>query len=313
MSEALIKATSEDPNAEYKELQRVIILTLVCQALIIAFIVVTQFIGGSLTLGAKLIDATAGILLTVFNIISVGIVLRQNPFSHPYGTGKLENFAGFLVAILTIPGGLWVLYSAYGSYLAPPATSNLGLATLPLLLSVLRAAWLYVLIRRIVQRYAQPSPMTQSCLMAMWVTMVSDLLLLAGVLIGVAVSFVGYRGSAVYFDIAIAIAQGVYLLYCGIGVLLANFKSLIDLPLPEVDQMKVMQALAVHFEAYEDLGNVYTQLSGSTRMVQIELYVTPDTTAGEIQALSADMEKRLKQHFGKLLFHLIPLVREQAV
>jgi divalent metal cation (Fe/Co/Zn/Cd) transporter len=95
-------------------------------------------------------------------------------------------------------------------------------------------------------------------------------------------------------------------------VLIRNFRSLIDLPLPEADQMKVLQALAAHFEAYEDIGNVYTQMSGSTRLVQIELYVKPDTTAAEIQALSADMENRLKQHFGKLLFHLIPLVKERA-
>jgi cation diffusion facilitator family transporter len=303
------EVTANSPNTEYAELQRLVFWTLWCQVLLIAIIVTVQFIGGSLTLGAKLIDASAGLLLYIFNIISIGIILRQNPFSHPYGTGKLENFAGFLFAILVIPGSLWILYSAYGSYLQPPTTANLGLATLPILLSAVRAAWLYMMARHIVQRYAQPSPMTQSCLVNMRVTTVTDLLLLTGVLIGFGVSLTHYGGTAVYFDMAISILQGLYLLYAGIRVLLANFKSLIDLPLPEDDQFKILQALTVHFEAYEDVGNIFTQLSGSTRFVQIELYVKPDTTAEEIQSLSTDIENRLKEHFGKLLFHLIPLVK----
>lgn len=312
MHQDLPEKTFCTPNTEFIELQRVIFWMLLCQGLLIAFIVIVQFIGGSLTLGAKLIDASAGFLLSIFNIISIGVVLRQNRFSYPYGTGKLENFAGFLFAILVIPGGLWILYSAYGSYLQPPATANLGLATLPILFSVIRAAWLFMMMRRIVKRYPQASPMTQSCLINVRVTTVTDLMLLAGVLVGAGVSFTQPDGTAVYFDMTISMLQGLYLLYSGIRVLLANFKSLIDLPLPEEDQLKILQALTAHFEAYEDIGNVYTQLSGSTRLVQIELYIKPDTTAKAIQTLSDDIEKRLKEHFGKLLFHLIPMVKEGA-
>jgi hypothetical protein len=40
--------------------------------------------------------------------------------------------------------------------------------------------------------------------------------------------------------------------------------------------------------------------------------VSPDTTAEAIQSLSSSMEVRLKEHFGKLVFHLIPLVKEDA-
>lgn len=312
MHQTLPEETFCAPNTEFIELQRVIFWMLLCQGLLIAFIVIVQFIGGSLTLGAKLIDASAGFLLSIFNIISIGVVLRQNRFSYPYGTGKLENFAGFLFTILVIPGGLWILYSAYGSYLQPPATANLGLATLPILFSVIRAAWLFMMMRRIVKRYPQASPMTQSCLINVRVTTVTDLMLLAGVLVGAGVSFTQHDGTAVYFDMTISMLQGLYLLYSGIRVLLANFKSLIDLPLPEEDQLKILQALTAHFEAYEDIGNVYTQLSGSTRLVQVELYIKPDTTAKAIQTLSDDIEKRLKEHFGKLLFHLIPMVKEGA-
>ena len=309
MPKTLPEKTTSAPDTEYLELQRVIFWRLWYQAILIATTIILQLISGSLTLGAKLIDASTGILFTIFNLISIGIILRQNPFSHPYGTGKLENFAGFVFGIITIPGGLWILYSAYGSYMKPPATVSLGLTTLPLLYAVMRSAWLFVMARRITQRYAQTSPMTRTCIISMRVTFVTDLLLLTGILIGVGVSIIHHERSAVYFDMAISVFLGLYLLYSGARVLLTNFKSLIDLPLPEDDQLKIMNALAAHFEAYENLGNVYTQLSGRTRMVQIELYVKPDTTAETIQSLSADIENRLKKHFEKLLFHLIPLVK----
>ena len=311
MPKTMPEKTTSTPDTEYKELQRLINWTLWCQALLIAIIITVQFIGGSLTLGAKLIDVSAGFLLSVFNAISISIILRQNPFSHPYGTGKLENFAGFAFGIFVIPGGLWILYSAYGTYIKPPETVSLGLATLPILYAVVRSTWVFIMSLRFNQRYMQKSPMSRACVISSRVTFVADLLLLTSVLIGVGISFAHHEGLAVYFDMAISVVLGIYLLYSGIRVLMANFKSLIDLPLPEDDQLKIMHALAAHFEAYENLGNVYTQLSGNTRMVQIELYVKPDTTAETIQLLSDDIENRLKSHFGKLLFHLIPLVMQE--
>ena len=109
MPQAQPEATVCATNNEYIELQRVVFWALWCSVLLIAIIVTVQFISGSLTLGAKLIDASAGILLYIFNFISIGIILRQNQFSHPYGTGKLENFAGFLFAIFVIPAYRFIL------------------------------------------------------------------------------------------------------------------------------------------------------------------------------------------------------------
>jgi len=297
---------------EFVDLQRFVFWTLWTMVLQITFAIIVQIVAGSLTLGAMLIDSATSLFLHIFNLVSVGIILRQNVFSHPYGTGKLENFAGFLYALLAIPGGMWVLYSVYNSYLQPPETANLGLSTLPILFAVIRVVWLFKVVRGIYQRAVHPSPLTHSYLVNLRVTVVMNVLLLTGVLIGYGVSLTDHGGMAVYVDMVIASLQGLYLLYSATQVLLANFVSLIDLPLPEADQMKVLQVLTAHFEAYEDIGNVYTQLSGSTRMVQIELYVKPDTSAAEIQSLSTDMENRLKQHFGKLLFHLIPMVKKGA-
>lgn len=312
MPSATPEGPVHSPGAEYVELQRLIFRVLWSLVLLIALTVVMQASGGSLTLGALLIDCSTSLSLHIFNMVSIGIIVRQNAFSHPYGTGKLENFAGFLYAALAIPGGLWILYAAYQNHLQPPAATHLGPATLVILFSLTRSVWLFRMAQQIVRRYAHSSPMTKAYLVDLRVASVTDLLLLTGVLAGFGVSFTDHGDIAIYFDRVIATLQGLYLLRSAIVVLLNNFKSLIDLPLPEDDQLKIMQTLTAHFDAFEDIGNIYTKLSGSTCLVQIELYVTPDTNAAEIQLLSANMERQLKQHFGKLLFHLIPLVKQGA-
>lgn len=275
----------------------------------IVLTILIQLTQGSQTVGAILVDSSTSLLLHIFNFFCIGMILRQNPFSHPYGTGKLENLAGFLYAVVSIPGGLWILYSAYSILEQPPASANLGLATLQLLFSTIRGILLFRMARQIFRCHPHPSPMTSSYLVNMRVTALTNSFLFIGVLLGLAISQTRYAASAVYFDLAIASFKGVYLLYSAIKVLKANFKCIIELPLPEGDQLKIMQALVAHYDAYENVGNVYTQLSGSTRFVQIELYVDPKTTASELQALSDDLEVRLGQHFRKLVFHLIPRVK----
>jgi hypothetical protein len=53
-------------------------------------------------------------------------------------------------------------------------------------------------------------------------------------------------------------------------------------------------------------------LSGGTRLIQIELYFDRSTTAEEIEQLRGMIEERLRGHFNKLLFHLIPLIRKKG-
>lgn len=294
---------------EYQQLQRLISWTLWTLVLQIVLTLLIQLTHGSQIVGAYLIESSTSVLLHVFNFFCIGVILRQNPFSHPYGTGKLENFAGFLYAVVSIPGAVWILYSAYSILERPPASANLGLATLQLLFSTIRGILLFRMANEIVRCHHHPSPMTSSYQVNMRVSALTNSILFFGVLLGFAISQTRYAAAAVYFDLAIASFKGVYLLHSAIKVLKSNFKCIVELPLPEGDQLKIMQALVAHFDAYEDIGNIYTQLSGRTRFVQIELYVKPTTTASELQALSNDLESRLGGQFSKLVFHLIPRVK----
>lgn len=303
---------SKRPVQEYRELKKLISWVLLSLLMMTALTIFTGIITDSLAIDAVAFDAGASLVLHLFNLICVGVILRQNSFNYPYGTGKLENFSGFLYAVILLPGAGIIIYSAVKRYLHPPTTIDFVLAQILLAGWILRDIVLYLWSARICKRHPAYSPMTHSYLINMKISLIYCVALLAGLAAGFWLFSTGRAGIAVSVDLLIAVAVATYMAYCAMALLVRNFRSLIDLPLPESDQLKILHALAAEFDHYAEIGNIYSQLSGSTRLIQIELYVNGDVTAQAIEQLRDRLEKRLQGQFSTLMFHLIPLVRTTA-
>ena len=297
-------------NQEYRELKRLIFWVLASSIPLTALTVGIGIISNSLAINAVAVDAGSCLVFHLFNMISIRIILRQNSFNYPYGTGKLENFSGFLYAAIALTGAMLIIVSAVKRYLAPPVAIELGSAQVLLVLWFVRDTGLYVWSVRICRRFPDHSPMTQSYLVSNKITMIYDLAVLAGVIFCFWMFSTGRSWIGNVVDLIIALAVVGYMCYCAIGLLVRNFRSLIDMPLPETDQLKILYALTADFDAYEGIGNIYSQLSGSARMIQIELYFERSVTVEEIEQLRSRIEERLRVHYNNLLFHLIPLVHK---
>ncbi len=301
-----------DASQEYSDLKKYIFWVL---ATLVPLTVINITIGvfsASLAIFSIALDCVASLILHSFNMVSVTVIQRRNSFNFPYGTGKLENFSGFLYAMIVIPMAMIIVNSALHRFLHPPATINLGLAQITVLLGVARSFFLLTWAKRLCSRYPDHSPMTHSYQVNLRLTLINYLSVLAGLLCGLWLFSSGYVQAAVSLDLIIGVSAALYMFYCAIGVLISNFKSLIDLPLPEVDQYKILKALVADFDTYEGIGNLYTQLSGSTRFVQMEIYFKGTTTVAVIECLRGRLEERLREHFTKLVFHMIPLVRDDT-
>lgn len=99
---------------------------------------------------------------------------------------------------------------------------------------------------------------------------------------------------------AIAALIAIYLMYNGCRLIIRNFHSLIDLPLEEKFQYKILDCLTKEYEAYAGVGTVYTRMSGTMRLVQIELHFDKETTIKEIEDLQQRIEKRLREQDEKV-------------
>jgi divalent metal cation (Fe/Co/Zn/Cd) transporter len=131
------------------------------------------------------------------------------------------------------------------------------------------------------------------------------------ILVSLSVVFVlaslGQSWIALIVDPAVSVILGIYMLLCGASLTIGNFKVLIDFPLPEADQLKIMAVLTREYSSYENIGNIYTRFSGKTRFVEVELYFKKERSLAEIAALKQEIENQLREHFNDLRFVLIPL------
>lgn len=87
------------------------------------------------------------------------------------------------------------------------------------------------------------SPMTQSYLLMMKLAVIEDISIFAGTFLGVWIFAAEKDGAAVMTDLIVAFAAASYMIYCAMDTLARNFRSLVDMPLPETDQRLIIHAL----------------------------------------------------------------------
>ena len=296
----------EEYFSEAKDLKGLVDATLYSLIAILAIVIYCGYGSHSLTMVAVAVEVFLSILLHIFNFVIIRCILRQNKYTFPLGAGKLENLSGFSLGLFYIPLALSVIFGAVTRAMHPPAEVHLGLAQVPMIFAIGRAGWLLGVTRRIIKKYPNYSPMTQSYDVNFKVTFVADTLILAGLMLGALVMRDGRTGLAVQIDLGLSALIALYMLFSGLQMVKRNFPSLADLPLSENDQLKILNAVSPEFDLFENIGNVYSHLSGGKRIIQIELIFRDATTIGELDGLHSRIENRLREHFGRVSFYLLP-------
>jgi len=292
-------------NREYHDLYRYIAWLVGTSLPVTTLVVALGVLSGSLTIIAITLDYGLSLLLNVMALITLGIILRNNTFNYPYGTGKLENFAGFVYGVCIVPLSIAVMTAAVKRYLNPPETINLGV-TLLFSVAIFRLAIFAVWITRLGRKYPDHSPLLKAYYVDYRASFVNETVIFCGLIFGLIVAGIGETRIAIIMDMAIAALIAVYLFYNGCCLIVKNVKSLIDLPLDEKFQYKILNCLTREYEAYAGIGTIYTRMSGTARLVQIELHFNGETTMSEIEDLRKRIESQLREHNDKVVFHLIP-------
>ena len=292
-------------NQEYHDLYRFIVWLVATSLPVTAMIITLGVLSGSLTIIAIIIDYGLALLLDFMSLITLGIILRNNIFQYPYGTGRLENFVSFLYGVCIITLAIAVVIAAIKRYLNPPETINLWVAQL-YFIAIIRMAIFAVWITRMGRKYPDPSPMLRVYYLDYRASFVNETTIFCGLLVNLVIASQGGMRFAVIIDIVIAVLIALYLLYNGCRQIIKNVRSLIDLPLEEKFQYRILKCLTKEFGAYEGIGTLFTRMSGTKRLVQIELHFDKETTIKEIEDLRERIEKRLREQDDRIVFHLIP-------
>jgi divalent metal cation (Fe/Co/Zn/Cd) transporter len=95
--------------------------------------------------------------------------------------------------------------------------------------------------------------------------------------------------------------------WVGVSLVRHNLRSLMDLPLPEKEQLTITRVLARHYADYDAVGTLYTRSSGNRRFVEIELGFDDEQTVGHVQGLGRRMEAALTAELPGLDFRIVPI------
>jgi len=277
----------------------------------LALFIISSILTDSSTILAIMIQFAASIAVSLFALITLRAALNQNTFNFPYGAGKLENFSAFLQGALLAPSAAYLIYSSTLRLITPGDVSyGLGLITVGI--SLLRGAYLWWWVSSLMRRFPQPSPLLQSYFIDYKWAAISDVGIILAFLLASVLVQGGYYGLGLRVDPLLAIIIAGFLLQNSIVLVVRNFRSLVDLPLPEADQLKILQTLAQRHESYENIGTIYSRSSGKTRFIELELVFSGNVSLEEIEILRQTMEADLSPFFQDLSFRIIPLQRART-
>jgi cation diffusion facilitator family transporter len=252
------------------------------------------------------VQSAISITVQTFSIFAIRQVLGANTFRFPYGAGKLEDFSAFLCGVLYVPSGVYMAYDASMRILHPQDVGYV-LSMIPIALSATRMVILYIAVRRLARQTRVQSPLLRAYLLDYRVGVLSD----AGVLTAFAIGWLLVHSGLVAMgdrvDPIIGLVISLYMIWVGVSLVRRNFSALMDLPLPEDEQLRIMKVLAAHYKEYETIGTLYSRASGKLRFVEIELAFPGESTIARIEALSKEMERSLAEELPGLSFRIIPM------
>jgi cation diffusion facilitator family transporter len=266
---------------------------------------------GSLTL---LADTVRGLLLLLLGIYALTVlqrVHRKHLAAYEFGTGKLEQFANFLVGLALLMGGLWVAARAVGNIVAPPppvpdpgmrlmlAMAGSALNTL-VNLAAFWALW----------RAGRDgtSLIMRGQIRARLGKLVTSLVVTGAIGLSAAAP-----GSAVarVADIAGPIFVVGVMLYVSATLLREALPDLLDRALDEARQAAINQVLVRHYDRYETLESVRSRQAGTSLYVEIGLGFGASLNFGEVATVCREMAEHLRELIPGADVTVVPVVRPQ--
>lgn len=290
---------------EVQNYVRYIVLSLIP---VIAAYIYGALASHSLSVAALATQCGVSLVADIFILISMRSIVSSNIFSFPYGTGKLENFIGFLTGTLMLPTAGMIYISTVKSLLSGHHDVHFELTQIGMIPGLLRDASLLFWSRKLISKSKSPSPMIQSFAVSYQVSVIVTSVGVLSMLLALWLTRMQHGHLGVMIDLALAAVLATYMLVNAIILIKTNFRCLIDLPLAESDQLKILKVLIDQYDFFDNLGVIYTRTCGSKKIIEIELYFKKDTSIQEIGFLAERFRAQFNTLFADFDFRLIPVM-----
>ncbi|MFC2017027.1 cation diffusion facilitator family transporter [Chloroflexota bacterium] len=263
-------------------------LSLVVVIGLIVLKVVVVAITGSISILAQAADSFLDLFAIVITVFAVGIAIRPADKEHPFGHGKMENIAAIAQAMLIFTAGGLIIYSAVHRITAGVTVelteAGIGVMLISIIVSVFLSRHLLKVSRAVDSIALQASAHN----------IAADVYSAAAVLAGlIAIRFTGLN----ILDPIIALLVALFILKVGYDVLRQSFGGLVDVKLPEVEEVEIKSCIVEHYSEVVSFHELRTRKAGSQRYIELHLVMPKHASVEEAHKmcdhLEQDIETRL--------------------
>jgi divalent metal cation (Fe/Co/Zn/Cd) transporter len=292
-----------------KEIKRFFIVgfwTLLLETILSLYI---AYISNSVIIFTFMLQNSLSLMVYFFAIIALDLSIKDNTYKFPYGTGRLENFISFFQAALSLPGAAIIIYSIWKTTVQTSPEISFGYTQIAFFYINLRLVLLKWWANSIMKRSDAYSPILKAYNVYYTICLIETVLSAVTLLVALYFERSDRVLLARTIDIVLSVIVAAYWIFNSLKVMKENFEALIDLPLKEADQLLILKILAEQFNQYEEIGYIYSRISGRQKIIEIELNFSKSRNLSEIAGLQEAMKNGLEQHFSDVKFNLIPVIR----
>jgi cation diffusion facilitator family transporter len=262
--------------------QRIVLLGLISNILLAGIQVLAGWWGQSRAVLADGVHSGSDILISVMVLISLGVARKPPDESHPFGYGKAESIAAFLVGLVIGGAGLTLVYQSMDAILSGVKTVPSVLPLAVACISIAVKISLYRVTSRVARELDSPGVLAAAQEYLSCVACSSS-------------AAAGIIGARFGFPIADAIAG---LVVAGFVVRMAgqtiwtSTRDLMDAALP-AHEVRALRSLAEDVEGVRNVSSVRTRRTGSRRLVELDIDIDADLIVEEADRVASQVHTRV--------------------
>ena len=287
-----------DRHERFRQAETMVRIGLAINALLMVAKLAAGRLGHSEALFADGVESACDLAISAAALATLRFSRQPFDRQHPYGHGRAESLAAFLVGLAIIATGAAILYGAVitvaSGAIPRPRLYTLAVAAATI---VIKEALARVTFRR-ARRIGSP------VLAALAQDHRKDALTSIGTLLGCGCAFFGWR----MMDPVFAGLTGLMIAHVGIETVRGAAGDLIDAALP-APRLDAISAIASAVEGVEHVHEIRGRRSGQYIIVDLKLEMDPDMTVARSHEIATTVKRRIfdaDSDVGDVMIHVNP-------
>ncbi len=243
-------------------------------------------------------------------IVLIGIKIGEKPVDegHNYGHGKFETFSTVILGTILLIAGIMIFWKAslriyafyQGEMLVQPGSLTLAVAALSILVKELLYRY---------TKYVGEKTGKQSLIANAWHHRSDALSSIA--------AFIGIGGAIMLgdawrvLDPAAAVVVSYFIIKVAGMIMLQSLNELLEASL-DSDERKTIIDIVKRVKGAKNPHNLRTRKVGNAVAIELHLWVDPSLNVVDAHDISTDVERALKEHYGRNTFISVHIEPEKV-